>query len=122
MMINTLFPLQELNAQLTFFPMTEKQIENVLDKEVIVIYDSFWNCSEDDINCLEVFPEFPDCLRYQLKLRVLRKEKYTEEYRWHHPREDVTENVGTEFEAVKYFAFKPKLFLQNGSLADIQVR
>ena len=48
--------------------------------------------------------------------------KVDNEYRWYEDWEDVKEDIGTEFNAIKYFAFKPMLYSQNGSLSDIQVR
>ena len=32
-----------LNASLLFIPLSKNQIPNILNKEVIAIYDDFWN-------------------------------------------------------------------------------
>lgn len=107
-----------LNASLLFIPLSKNQIPNILNKEVIAIYDDFWNTSKENID--KILKENPNHKRYEFKMWVLKK--VNNEYRWYEDLEDVTEDIGTKFEAVKYFAFKPKLFSQNGSLAGIQVR
>ena len=107
-----------LNASLVFIPLSKNQIPNILNKEVIAIYDDFWNTSKENID--KILKENPNHKRYEFKMWVLKK--VDNEYRWYEDWEDVTENIGTNFEAVKYFAFKPMIYSQNGSLANIQVR
>ena len=107
-----------LNASLIFIPLSKNQIPNILNKEVIAIYDDFWNTSKENID--KILKENPSYKRYEFKMWVLKK--VDNEYRWYEDWEDVTEDIGTEFNAIKYFAFKPMLYSQNGSLSDIQVR
>ena len=107
-----------LNASLVFIPLSKNQIPNILNKEVIAIYDDFWNTSKENID--KILKENPNHKRYEYKMWVLKK--VDDEYRWYEDWEDVKEDIGTEFNAIKYFAFKPTLYSQNGSLANIQVR
>ena len=110
-----------LYADLTFYPMTEKQIENVLNKEVLAIYDNYYEFTPDELENLykEHHNAFKE--RYSLLLLVLRKEPNTDEYRWYEKLEDPTEDIGTKLKSVVYYAFKPQLKLQNGSVSDIQI-
>lgn len=107
-----------LNASLVFIPLSKNQIPNILNKEVIAIYDDFWNTPKENID--KILKENPSHKRYEFKMWVLKK--VDNEYRWYEDCEDVKEDIGTEFSAIKYFAFKPMLYSQNGSLANIQVR
>ena len=110
-----------LYADLTFYPMTEKQIENVLDKEVIAITDNYYEYTTEELdNFYKEYPSAPS-QRYTLELLILRKEKDREEYRWYLDGEEVDEDEGSAFKYVTYFSFKPQLMLQNGNKASIQL-
>lgn len=110
-----------LYADLTFYPMTKNQIENVLNKEVIAIYDNYYEFTPEELeNSHKEHPNAPK-ERYSLQFLVLRKEPNKEEYRRYAEFEDPTEDIGTKLKSVIYYAFKPQLRLQNGSIAEIQI-
>lgn len=109
-----------LYADLTFYPMTEKQIENVLNKEIIAIVDNHYEYTPEELKNLYKQNDASK-ERYSIHRLVLRKEPNTDEYRWYEEWEDPTEDIGTKLKSVVYYAFKPQLKLQNGSVADIQI-
>lgn len=111
-----------LYADLTFYPMTENQIENVLNKEIIAIVDNNYEYTPEELK--HFYKKHPNEFKesYSLQFLVLRKEPdKEEEYRWYAEFEDPTEDIGTKLKSVVYYAFKPQLRLQNGSVAEIQI-
>ncbi len=110
-----------LYADLTFYPMTEKQIKDVLNKEIIAIVDNYYEYTPEELgNFYKEYPNAPS-QRYTMELFILRKEKDREEYKWYLYGEEVDEDEGSDFKYVTYFSFRPKLRLQNGNKANIQI-
>lgn len=90
-----------LTATLTFIPMDKYQIQNVLNKPVLVLFDAYY-----DIRGKKSTP------KYTLETMWLRK--VGDEYRWYEDSCGDSDSWG--FGAVSYFAFAPKrLYYQNGN-------
>jgi hypothetical protein len=97
-----------LTATLTFIPMDKYQIQNVLDKPVLVLFDACYDIRGSK-----------RCSKYTIETMWLRK--VGDEYRWYE--DSCSDSDSWGFGAVSYFAFAPKrLYYQNGNTCkDMEV-